>query len=99
MAPVTDVPDEARSGVGALIAHHHGLGDSSEVLRVALARRSVPLIQAVVFGVCASHPLFDAISSARDVLATYVSAKLATHDDGTLQMDCDEPCAQRLTSS
>ena len=84
VTPVTGVPDEARSGVGALIAHHCSLGDSSEVLRIVLARRSVPLIQAIVFDVCTSHPLFDAISSARDVLATYVSAKLATHDDGTL---------------
>ena len=90
VALVTGVPDETRSGVGALIAHHHGLGDSSEALRIALACRSVPLTQAVVFDVCTSHPLFDAISSARGSLATYVSAKLATHDDGTLEMDCDE---------
>ena len=34
--------------------------------------------------------MFDAISSARGVLTAYVSAKLATHDDGTLEMECDE---------
>ena len=90
MAPVAGVLDEARSGVAALVAHHHGLGDSSEVLRVALARRSVPLTQAVVFDVSTSHPLFDATSSARGALASYVSAKLATRDDGNLEMPCDD---------
>ena len=84
VAPVAGVPDEARSGVGALIAHHHDLGDSSEVLRIALVRRSVPLTRAVISDVCTPHPLFDAISSARGSLAAYVSAKPATHDDGTL---------------
>ena len=54
VAPVAGVLDEARSGVGALIAYHHGQGNSSEVLRVVLARCSVPLTQAVVFGVCTS---------------------------------------------
>ena len=90
VAPVTGILDEARSGVGALIAHHHGLDDSSEGLRIALARRSVPLTQAVVFDVCTSNPLFDAISSARGALAAYISTKLATLDDGTLEMECDE---------
>ena len=72
VALVTGVPDETRSGVGALIAHHHGLGDSSEVLRIALARRCVPLTQTAVFVICTSHPLFDAISSARGSSAAYV---------------------------
>ena len=58
-------------------------------LRVALARRSVPLTQAVVFDVSTSHPMFDAISSARGVLTAYISAKLATHDDGTFEMESD----------
>ena len=35
--------DEARSGVALLVAQHHRLGNSSEVLRIAMARRSVPL--------------------------------------------------------
>ena len=43
-----------------------------------------------MFDVATSHPIFDAISSARGVLAAYVSAKLATLDDGTLEMECDE---------
>ena len=90
VTPVTGVIDEARSGVAALVAHHHGLDDSSEVLRIALAQRSVPLTQAVVFDVSTSHPLFDAISSARGFLAAYVSAKLATRDDGDLEMPCDD---------
>ena len=62
VAAVAGVPDEARSGVGALITYYHDLGDSFEVLRVALARRSVPLTQAVVYDVSTSHPIFDAIS-------------------------------------
>ena len=37
-----------------------------------------------------SHPLFDAISSARGALTAYVSAKLATRDDGNLEMPCDD---------
>ena len=90
VAPVAGVIDEARSGVAALVAHHHALGDSFEVLRVALGRRSVPLTQSVVFDVSTSHPLFDAISSARGALAAYVSAKLATRDDGNLEMPCDD---------
>ena len=90
VAAVEGVPNEALSGVGALIEYYHAKGDSFEVLRVALARRSVPLTQAVVFDVSTSHPMFDAISSARGVLTAYVSAKLATHDDGTLEMECDE---------
>ena len=88
VAAVAGVPDEIRSGVGALITYYHDLGDSFEVLRVALARGSVPLTQAVVFDVSTSHPVFDAISSARGDLAAYVSAKLATLDDGTLEMEC-----------
>ena len=90
VTPVVGVLDEARSGVALLVAHHHGLGDSSEVLRIALARRSVPLTQAAVFDVSTSHPLFGAISSARGFLAAYVSAKLATRDDGNLEMPCDD---------
>ena len=90
VAPVAGVLDEARSGVALLVAHYHGFGDSSEVLRVALARRSVPLTQAVVFDVSTSHPLFGAISSARGCLAAYVSAKLTTRDDGNLEMPCDD---------
>ena len=90
VAPVAGVIDEARSGVAALVAHHHALGDSFEVLRVALGRRSVPLTQSVVFDVSTSHPLFDAISSARGALTAYVSAKLATRDDGNLEMPCDD---------
>ena len=90
VAAVEGVPNETLSGVGALIEYYHAKGDSFEVLRVALARRSVPLTQAVVFDVSTSHPMFDAISSARGVLTAYVSAKLATHDDGTLEMECDE---------
>ena len=90
VAAVAGVPDEIRSGVGALITYYHDLGDSFEVLRVALARGSVPLTQAVVFDVSTSHPVFDAISSARGDLAAYVSAKLATLDDGTLEMESDE---------
>ena len=90
VAAVAGVPDEARSGVGALITYYHDLGDSFEVLRVALARRSVPLTQAVVFDVSTSHPIFDAISSARGDLTAYVSSKLASLDDGTLEMDSDE---------
>ena len=90
VAAVEGAPDQNQSGVGALIAYYHAQGDSFEVLRVALARRSVPLTQAVVFDVSTSHPMFDAISSARGVLTAYVSAKLATHDDGTLEMECDE---------
>ena len=90
VATVVGVPDVALSGVGALITYYHELGDSFEVLRVALARRSVPLTQAVVFDVATSHPIFDAISSSRGVLAAYVSTKLATLDDGTLEMECDE---------
>ena len=43
-----------------------------------------------MFDVTTSHPIFDAISSARGVLEAYVSAKLATLDDGTLEMECDE---------
>ena len=90
VAPVAGVINEARSGVAALVAHHHALGDSFEVLRVALGRRSVPLTQSAVFDVSTSHPLFDAISSARGALAAYVSAKLATRDDGNLEMPCDD---------
>ena len=90
VAPVAGVLDEARSGVALLVAHHHGLGDSSEVLRIVLARRSVPLTRAVAFDVCTSHPIFGAISSARGCLASYVSAKLATRDDSNLEMACDE---------
>ena len=90
VAPVVGVPNLELSGVGAFITYYHELGDSFEVLRVALARRSVPLTQSVVFDVSTSHPMFDAISSARGVLTAYVSAKLATHDDGTLEMECDE---------
>ena len=90
VAPVAGVINEARSGVAALVAHHHALGDSFEVLRVALSRRSVPLTQSVVFDVSTSHPLFDAISSARGALTAYVSAKLATRDDGNLEMPCDD---------
>ena len=90
VAAVAGVPDEAQSGVGALIAYYHDLGDSFEVLRVALARRSVPLTQAVVFDVSTSHPIFDAISSARGDLTAYVSSKLASLDDGTLEMESDE---------
>ena len=84
VAPVAGAPDETRSGVGALILYYHGLSDNFEVLRVALARRSVPLLQAFVFDVATSHPIFDATSSARGVLTAYVSAKPATLDDGTL---------------
>ena len=51
VAPVAGVPDEQRSGVGALITYHHQFGDSLEVLQIALACRSVPLTQAVVFDV------------------------------------------------
>ena len=90
VAPVVGVPDEQRSGIGALITYYHELDDRFEVLRIALARRSVPLTQAVVFDVSTSHPVFGAISSARGVLAAYVSAKLATLDDGTLEVECDE---------
>ena len=90
VAAVEGAPDQNQSGVGALIEYYHAKGDSFEVLRVALARRSVPLTQSVVFDVSTSHPMFDAISSARGVLTAYVSAKLATHDDGTLEMECDE---------
>ena len=90
VAPVAGVINEARSGVAALVAHHHALGDSFEVLRVALSRRSVPLTQSVIFDVSTSHPLFDAISSARGSLTAYVSAKLATRDDGNLEMPCDD---------
>ena len=63
VAAIAGVPDVALSGVGALITYYHGLGDSFEVLRVALSRRSVPLTQAVVFDVATLHPVFDAISS------------------------------------
>ena len=90
VAAVAGVPDEAQSGVGALITYYHDLGDSFEVLRVALARRSVPLTQAVVYDVSTSHPIFDAISSARGDLTAYVSSKLASLDDGTLEMESDE---------
>ena len=90
VAPAAGVIDEARSGVAALVAHHHGLGDSSEVMRVALARRSVPLTQAIVFDVSTPHPLFDEILTSRGFLASYVSAKLATRDDGNLEMPCDD---------
>ena len=90
VAAVAGVPDEARSGVGALITYYHDLGDSFEVLRVALARRSVPLTQAVVYDVSTSHPIFDAISSARGDLTAFVSYKLASLDDGTLEMESDE---------
>ena len=65
VAPAAGVIDEARSGVAALVAHHHGLGNSSDVLRVALARCSVPLTQAVVFDVSTSHPLSSTRSRAR----------------------------------
>ena len=87
---MADVPNQELSGVGAFISYYHGLGDSFKVLRVALARRSVPLTQAVVFDVTTSHPIFDVISSARSALAAYVFAKLATLDDGTLEMERDE---------
>ena len=90
VAPVAGVIDEARSGVAALVAFHHALGESSEVLRVALARCTVRLIQAAVFDVSTAHPLFGAISSARGYLAAYVSAKLATRDDGNLEMPSDD---------
>ena len=90
VAAVAGVPNETQSGVGALIAYYHNLGDSFEVLRVALARRSVPLTQAVVYDVSTSHPIFDAISSARGDLTAYVSSKLASLDDGTLEMESDE---------
>ena len=60
-----------------------------EILWVALSRRAVPLTQAVVLDVNTSHPMFNAISSARGVLVQYASTKLATLDDGTLEMDCD----------
>ena len=90
VAAVAGVPDEAQSGVGALITYYHDLGDSFEVLRVALARRSVPLTQAVVYDVSTSHPIFDAISSARGDLTAYVSSKLASLDDGNLEMESDE---------
>ena len=73
VAAVAVVPDVALSGVGALITYYHGLGDSFEVLRVALSRRSVPLTQAVVFDVATSHPIFDAIPSARGVLSRRTS--------------------------
>ena len=43
-----------------------------------------------MFDVSTSHPVFDAISSARGTLAACVSAKLATLDDGTLEMNCDD---------
>ena len=99
VAPMAGVPDETRSGVGELIAHHLGLGESSGILRFALARRSVPLAQAVVFGVCTSHLLFGAISSARDSLAACVSNKLATLDDGTLEMECTSFGVPNPTSS
>ena len=90
VAAVAGVPDEAQSGVGALITYYHDLGDSHEVLRVALARRSVPLTQAVVYDVSTSHPIFDAISSARGDLTAFVSYKLASLDDGNLEMESDE---------
>ena len=90
VAAVAGVPDEVRSGVGALITYYHDLGDSFEVLRVALARRSVPLTQAVVYDVSTSHPIFDAISSARGDLTAFVSYKLASLDDGNLEMESDE---------
>jgi len=73
VAAVAGVPDVALSGVGALITYYHDLGDSFEVLRVALPRRSVPLTQAVVFDVATSHPIFDAIPSARGVLSRRTS--------------------------
>ena len=34
--------------------------------------------------------MFNAISSARGVSVQYMSTKLATLDDGTLEMECDE---------
>ena len=43
VAPVAGVPNEQQSGAGALIAYYDELGDSSEVFRIALARRSIPL--------------------------------------------------------
>ena len=55
-----------------------------------MARRSVPLTQAVVYDVSTSHPIFDAISSARGDLAAFVSYKLASLDDGNLEMESDE---------
>ena len=56
-----------------------------------MARRSTPLTQAVVFDVSTSHPIFDAISSARGLLVAYIPAKLvATPDGGSLEMECDE---------
>ena len=86
------IPNQELSSVGALILYYQGLGGNFEVLRVALARRSVPLAltQAGVFDVTTSHPISGAISGARGVLAAYVSAKLATLDDGTLEVECDE---------
>ena len=37
-----------------------------------------------MFDVNTSHPMFNAIASARGALVQYVSTKLATLDDGTL---------------
>ena len=43
-----------------------------------------------MFNVSTSDEMFAAISSARGVLLEYVSTKkLATLDDGSLEMECD----------
>jgi hypothetical protein len=78
--PVAGVFDETQPGVAALVNYFHERNDGMEVLRVALSSRAAPLTQAAVFDVNTPHPMF---------LVQYVSTKLATLDDGTLEMECD----------
>ena len=90
-AGVVGVPDDARSGVGALLEHYDAAGDHFEVLRAALAKRALPLIQAVLFdvGSVGDNAALGAISRARLVLDEYVSLKIVTLNDGSLEVDED----------
>ena len=88
-AGVVGVPDDACSGVSALLEHYDAAGDHYEVLCAALAKRVLPLTQAVLFdvGSVGGNAALGAISRARSVLDEYVSLKIVTLNDGSLEVD------------
>ena len=88
---VIGVPDDARSGANALLEHYDAAGDHYEVLRAALTKRALPLIQTVLFdvGSVGDNAALGTISRARSVLDEYVSLKIVTLNDGSLEVDED----------
>ena len=88
---IIGVPDDDRSGANALLEHYDAADDHYKVLRAALSKRALPFIQAVLFdvGSVGDNAALGAISRARSVPEEYVSLKIVTLNDGSLEVDED----------